>query len=607
MKINFLKSKKITAHILLMLLGTSVIPLLLVVLLASGIWSNAIIDRTDELMQSRMSTSQKSLDDYFGILDNVIMRIYTENQYAQWLEKINSFDVSSQLVRRELEQDLQSIIYLHQDMEGIGVYTRKRELIFNDPYTGMSTRSRCFSEDKKEWEATARAAFDHTGTVYSDAVRLGSEADEEAYIIYMGHRLADINNYSKGIKGSMLIALKEDALCQVYAPEGNSKTQFSFLCDRNGKIVSSPEKSCIGIQMWDEMQTKERDRQIEENVVKNHMMDSSSYLVYTAEVCDSQFVQVSIQDRNALLKDMRYIMAIVFLIGGMTILVSALLVLRFAVRIENSIGRIIGAMDRAHDGDYTVQVENKNGYEEFAKISSHFNYMVKQIERSRCQEKDALIREKNAEITALEAQINPHFLYNTLDAINWVAIENEQFQISKMLNNLAVILRYSIQNSTITVSMAEELEYLKKYILLQQQRFDFSFKCFLDIAPELMNCRLHKLLFQPLIENAIVHGFPGKTGDDTIWVSAKRSEDGRLEIQVRDNGKGMSRELTEELNQFDYRSGRIESSIGIRNVIMRVKYYYGDSGDFQICSGENGTEIILWIEYEQEACEGEQE
>lgn len=594
MKPHFFKSKKITAHILLMLLGTSVLPLLLVVLLASGIWSNAIIERTDELMQSRMSTSQKSLEDYFGILDNVIMRIYTENQYAQWLEKINSFDASSQLVRRELEQDLQSIIYLHPDMEGIGVYTRKKELIFSDPYTGMSTKSRCFSEQEKTWEEIAQASFEHTGTVYSNAVKL--EGEEAEYVIYMGHRLADINNYSKGIKGSMLIALKEPALCQVYAPDGDSETQFSFLCDQNGTIVSCPEKAYLGLQIWDDTLEEDREHQIQKTASSLHMLASSSYLVYTGEVCDAQFIQVSIQDRNALLKDMRYIIVIVFLVGLMTILVSSLLVLRFAGRIERSIGGIIGAMDRAYDGDYTVQIESDNGYEEFAKIASHFNYMVKQIELSGRQEKEALIREKNAEITALEAQINPHFLYNTLDAINWVAIENEQFQISKMLNNLAVILRYSIQNSTITVTMAEEIEYLKKYILLQQQRFDFSFKCFLDIAPELMDCRLHKLLFQPLIENAIVHGFPGSTGDDTIWVSAVRSEDGRLEIRVKDNGKGMAPELTEELNQFDYRSGRIESSIGIRNVIMRVKYYYGERGDFRIRSREDGTEITLWIE-----------
>lgn len=597
------RSTKIVTKILRMLLVASVVPLLLVVLLASGIWSNAIISRTNELMESRMSTSQKSLDDYFGIYDNIIMRIYTENQYAQWLEKVNAFDVSSPLVRREIEQGLQSIAYLYPDIEGIGVYTNKRELIFCDTYTGMSTRSRCFAEEDRRWRDIVNATFENTGTIYSGAVEL----EGDIHVIYMAHRLADMNNYSKGTRGSIIIGLKEDRLCQVYVPEDDSGSQLSFLCDREGRIVSCPQKDYIGKQVWQgEMPEEgERSAMIQEAVAGYGMLGSAKYMVYMREICGSQFVQVSIQDRNALLKDMRYILAIVFLVGIMTILVSALTVLRFAGRIEASISRITRAMDRAYGGDYTVQIEGSDAYEEFAQISSHFNYMVRQIAVSARQEKEALIREKNAEITALEAQINPHFLYNTLDAINWVAIENEQFQISKMLNNLAVILRYSIQNSTITVTMEQEIEYLKKYILLQQQRFDFSFKCFLDISPELMSCNLHKLLFQPLIENAIIHGFPGGTGDDTIWVRAAKSGDGRLEICVRDNGRGMDAALVEELNHFDYRNNTVESSIGIRNVFMRVKYYYGELGDFRVRSDGGGTEITLWIEYQQSAEEGD--
>lgn len=594
-------SKKIVTRILVMLLAVSIIPLLLVVLLASGIWADAIISRTDELMESRMAISQKSLDDYFRVYNNIIMRLYTENQYAQWLEKVNAFDMSSQLVRREIEQDLQNITYLYPDIEGIGVYTKNRELIFCDTDTGMSTKSRCFVEEDEKWRDIINATFQNTGTIYSGAVELDGDKDEPVYVIYLAHRLADMNNYGKGTKGSIIIGLKENLLCHVYVPEDDTGSQLSFLCDREGTIVSCPQKSYIGKQVWQgEMpEENERIRMIEQAVAGYDMLDSSEYMVYMHDVCNSEFIQVSIQDRNALLKDMRYIMAIVFLIGLMTLLISTLAAVRFAGRIENSISRIITAMDRAYSGDYSVQIEGSDAYEEFAQISSHFNYMVKQIEVSARQEKEALIREKNAEITALEAQINPHFLYNTLDAINWVAIENEQFQISKMLGNLAVILRYSIQNSTITVTMENEIEYLKKYILLQQQRFDFSFKCLLDIGPELMSCSLHKLLFQPLIENAIIHGFPGRTGDDTIWVRAVRSEDGRLEICVRDNGRGMDAALVEELNHFDYRNNTVESSIGIRNVFMRVKYYYGELGDFRVRSDGNGTEVTLWIEYQQ--------
>ena len=91
------------------------------------------------------------------------------------------------------------------------------------------------------------------------------------------------------------------------------------------------------------------------------------------------------------------------------------------------------------------------------------------------------MRVKNAEIKSLEAQINPHFLYNTLDAINWVALDNEEYTISKMLTSLAAILRYSIHKSNEIVEIQDELEYLKRYVYLQQQRFDYSFICTIDV------------------------------------------------------------------------------------------------------------------------------
>src|SRR5699024_2954900 len=120
-----------------------------------------------------------------------------------------------------------------------------------------------------------------------------------------------------------------------------------------------------------------------------------------------------------------------------------------------------------------------------------------------------MIREKNAEIKSLEAQINPHFLYNTLDTINWMALDREEYTISKMLTSLASILRYSIHRSNTIVEIEEELEYLKKYIYLQQQRFDYSFLCTVEADENVRGCMIHKMLIQPFLENTLVHGFPG--------------------------------------------------------------------------------------------------
>ena len=116
-----------------------------------------------------------------------------------------------------------------------------------------------------------------------------------------------------------------------------------------------------------------------------------------------------------------------------------------------------------------------------------------------------MLKEKNAEIQALEAQINPHFLYNTLDAINWMAVDKNEYAISKMLTELAAIMRYSIHGSNEIVELKDELTYLKKYIHLQQERLNYSFLSTLKADESLYHVKIHKMLMQPLVENTLVY------------------------------------------------------------------------------------------------------
>lgn len=588
--------------IMLLVLLISSIPLILIVFIGCSIWSDMMISKTDELMNSKMNTAQKSLEDYFNIYSNIIMEIYTNEELIDSLEKLNLYDVNnSYLIKNKIETEFENIVYLHQDMMGLGIYSQKNDFIFCDAQTSMNTRSFCFSKENKTWQQLVKDVFECTGMIYSEPVELKMENNEKKQVVYMAHRVTDFSNYSRGTRGSIVICLDEERIRQIYCPESGTDSQISFLCKKDGTIVSCSKPEYIGNSVWSQKQISSKNELtdiVKETAAKMNMAASAQCSVYLKEIQNTDFILITTQDQYTLLKDMHYVVICIVLIGIMTFLISALITLRFAEKINGSIWNIISAMDQAYNGDYHVQIESTNDYAEFAMISKHFNHMVNQIEISGNRERDALIREKNAEIAALEAQINPHFLYNTLDAINWVAIENEQFLISKMLKDLAVILRYSIQNSNSMVSVSNELAYLKKYILLQQQRFEFSFQCFMDFSDDVMTYQVHKLLFQPLIENAIVHGFPGKhiEGDmDTIWICAKRVNKVGLEITVKDNGRGMDSALVDELNHFDYRDNSVKTSIGIRNVFMRVKYYYGEQGNFRIWSDSSGTQVTLWI------------
>ncbi|MEY8352814.1 histidine kinase [Lachnospiraceae bacterium 54-53] len=597
----------IAKKILVILIFGSIVPVLLIEIITCMIAANTLKRQTDTLIESNMKLSQKGLEDYFSEYDSIIMSIYTENDYAAMLEKLNVWDSRNYyLAKKQMEDDLENIAYLHPEILGIAVVTLKKECILYDSVTNSSLDSYCFPEKDDSWLAVADETLLNTRTVYSGVINREQANGRKRNILYLGHRIADINNYRQGTVGSILICLDEENIRETYSQENGNGVNVSFLCDAGGNIVSSTRPDLTGTGIFQEEGEGQKElllgpdyeTLIRRAVDRRKIMNTRYYTIYTKPVLKNQFIQVSLRDDRELLKDFKYIFQVILLLALWIIITSVLLMIRFANSLQLRVEKITSAMDRAYQGDYTVQIAHE-WQDEFGKIARHFNHMVQKIDQSGKLEKEALLREKNAELKALEAQINPHFLYNTLDAINWIAIENQQFLISRMLKNLATILRHSVHKSNGVVSVRSEMEYLKQYIYLQQQRFSFSFHCIMNVDEEVMELKMHKLLFQPLIENAIIHGFPGNTGQDMITVSLQKKGEKHLVIFVEDNGKGMDEALVRELNDYDYTRSTIEGSIGIRNVIMRIKYYYGDEGDFLIESDDRGTRVTAAILFEK--------
>ncbi len=169
------------------------------------------------------------------------------------------------------------------------------------------------------------------------------------------------------------------------------------------------------------------------------------------------------------------------------------------------------------NGNLDIQV-HVDTEDEMGQIADNFNTMTGKVKNLIAEVTEITQKQKNAEIRALEAQINPHFLYNTLDSINWMAIEKEEYEISKMLRNLGIILRYSINKSNQMVTIAEMADWLEKYVSLQKMRFNNAFICEVYVSEEAKNIRIHKLLIQPFVENAILHGFKGIEGGGILRV-----------------------------------------------------------------------------------------
>ena len=205
--------------------------------------------------------------------------------------------------------------------------------------------------------------------------------------------------------------------------------------------------------------------------------------------------------------------------------------------------------------------------------------------------------------------VNPHSLYNTLDSINWRAIDAGEEEISDMLGILGSLLRYSISNINGIVPLSVEIEWLKKYVFLQRERFNDSFDCVYDVAENCLDYPIYKMLLQPLIENSILHAFRETKEGGIITVKAFIREDQKLQISIKDNGSGMSCEQLENLRKNILEKKALDSrSIGISNVVNRLKIYYHDEAEIRVESELGyGTELVLVIpETKQSSFEDEE-
>ena len=234
---------------------------------------------------------------------------------------------------------------------------------------------------------------------------------------------------------------------------------------------------------------------------------------------------------------------------------------------------------------------------QFNTMTARVNSLVETLRQRNEEVKAAAISQKHAEIKALEAQINPHFLFNTLDSINWRAIEHDEEEISNMLGTLGSLLRYSVSNIEMMVVLEAEISWLKKYIFLQRDRFHDSFDCQYDINEGALSFPIYKMLLQPIVENTILHAFEEVKEGGMIEVKAFVRGDKRLEIHIKDNGCGIRGDVLKELKKEMHERGPLDGKhIGISNVVHRLRIYYGEKAEIEVSSqwGE-GTEFILVI------------
>lgn len=246
-------------------------------------------------------------------------------------------------------------------------------------------------------------------------------------------------------------------------------------------------------------------------------------------------------------------------------------------RLTGRVDLILGAMNQVTTGDLSVRLKYQKRGDELDMISENFNEMCSRLQLYIQKSYLAEIERKNAQMQALQSQINPHFLYNTLEAIRMKAICNGDREVGKMLYSMVTLFRSQLKEADV-ITLGQELDYCKQYLELFEYRYQGQFQSQVECPVELLGTPIIKFVLQPIIENYFVHGIDRTRQDNRVTIRARRQQN-RLELYVQDNGVGMKAEDMEKKNQ-ELRENREEQtekkSIGISNVNRRIKAVYGE-------------------------------
>lgn len=373
-----------------------------------------------------------------------------------------------------------------------------------------------------------------------------------------------------------------------------------YILDKNGEIIYSSMDNEVG-KTVDGSYFSRLTSSNEEVFVKRNGNESYVTITYPSSVVDWRYVYEVPEEE--MMKDFTQSKNFMLFIFNSGIILALLFSILISVGITKPIQRLIKHMKSAEKGNLDTRVKVTT-QDEVGQLSEKFNNMIANIQNLiNTVYKEELLR-RNAEIRMLQAQINPHFLYNTLDSINALAELRGVNEISKVTVAFSKLLRVSISNNKNFVSLKEEISYISNYMTIINIRYNNKINYILELQEETLECRVPKLIIQPLVENSIVHGLEQKAGSCRVVIKSEIVDDS-LFIYVKDNGVGMD---AQEYHRKDVQDEEeLHSGIGLSNVAKRIELIYGSGYGIDIDSKKDeGTAITLRmpVQYSDEVGEG---
>lgn len=497
-------------------------------------------------------------------------------------QKLNSLcaEANSCASEAELQSVLSTSARLEDDIYSVMIYDERGRLLLygNESDDKVKDSAKDMLLDKTEL-VSASSGFTvtdpHVNSMYKD---------KYPWVVTIARQ-----EYSSLFKQQVYVAIdcKFSQIATYIDNISIGQRGYCYIINSKGDVIYHPQQQMLFSGIKSESTDK-----ISNMTDGTHIEKDNIYCLMSMSECNWRIVGVSYNDevtrsvREQLL--LGFLFALLF-----SLLISLVIYWILSKAVTRPVRRLVASMQefekQAEAFEYKADMSN---VVEFQTLSASFEHMVGMIQSlmERVHNEEIILRK--TELKALQAQINPHFLYNTLDSIQWMCEQDNSKDAVKMVGALAKLFRISISHGNEFITIGDELKHAESYLIIQSYRYKNQFTYSFDVDENLLNCMCNKITVQPFIENAIYHGLDRMVDEGEIKITVKRDGDDIL-IIIADNGLGMTEEQCKKVLE----KGRSDSKgIGVKNVDDRLKIYFGEHYGIKIESElDVGTTVTVRI------------
>lgn len=548
-----LEFSKLKYRFIFFFLIASLIPTLIIGISSYLISKELIIERQ---IKGVMSTISKLKDEIDGVLserETIAIKFYIDPSIQRLFSKSGDDPADKFKIMK--------LLFSNENIKG------NHSIFLSDEYGNIYSNVRAVSSSSKSMNYEYNKLLQNSSIDYK---WVGLNEIQGEYVLPYVRTIKSLD--MKRNLGLVIINLKEATIYNTYRNLLGELDGDIFILDDQGMIISNRNKNYLG-KSFSSISKLENIKGIKSSYVEVEI-DGKNFLLIELNDNKTNWKYVYLISLERMLEGTGSISQITIVICLLTVLLSFIVGITVASRITIPINRLISFVNTVDSGtlDLECKIDRKD---EIGKLSTFLNKMIKKLKISIEEIYQVQKAKKDAELKALVFQINPHFLYNTLSSIIWLANNGENGKVIEMVDTLSKLFRISINRGKEFITINKEIEHVQSYITIQRIRYKDQFICAIDVDYDILDYFTPKLILQPLVENAIYHGIKNLEEKGVIKIEGKMEED-RIVFNVIDNGDAMTDDKMEALNNF--LTGYVKDSnsgIGIANVNNRIKLYFG--------------------------------